>query len=214
MNQRLPLILSSLLLLFLTAVLSSCAPTPGGAPSPALREQLQQLKTQQQQHDEQLRIMQQQLSQIEKALGIEPTVESTVPAHFPEGTVPQPSYTQRPEFQTPETTAYLTAFNHLAGARYAAAEAGFASFLNQYPNHQQAPDARFRLADAQISQGKYDLAASHLRQIITDPNAQSRTPAAMLQLVQLYRQQGRTAESQAMLQQLRERYPTSPEAQE
>lgn len=214
MNQRLPFIFTCLLLLFLTTALSSCAPAPGSAPSPALNEQLQQLKTQQQQQNEQLRILQQQLSHIEKVLGIESAdAQPSIPVVFPEQREQQPSYTESPQQQTPEAKAYFTAFDHLAGARYAAAEASFENFLDQYPDHQQAPDARFRLAGAQISQGKYDLAASHLRRIITDPGAQPRTPAAMLQLAQIYRQQERNTESDAILHQLRERYPASPEAQ-
>lgn len=216
MKDGFSLLYTSLLLLLLTTLLSSCAPAPG-APSAALKDQLQQLREQQQQQNEQVRALQQQLSRLEEALGLAPVAgESPAPTPPSLDRAPEqqaPAYVHRPDDQTPEIKAYLTAFGHLAAARYAAAESGFSSFLDRYPEHRQAPDARFRLAGAQVAQGKYDPAASNLHRIITDPRMQSRAPAAMLQLALLYRDQGRDTESDIVLHQLQERYPASPEAQ-
>lgn len=208
-----------LLLFFVAAVvLSSCAPAPGGAPSAALREQLQEIKQQQKIQAEQLQLIQQHLSYIEKNLGIDPIVLSVPGAPVTPGIAgPETSYAPSPTAQLPQepdTRAYVAAFSHLAGARYAAAESGFQNFLHDYANHRHAPNARYWLASAQYSQGKNDLAAANYRQIIADPHAQAKAPEAMLQLARLYRHQGFAAEAERLFEQLHSSYPDSPQAQQ
>lgn len=205
-----------LLLPFVAAVaLSSCAPPPGGTPSVALREQLQEIRQQQKIQAEQMQLLQQHLSYIEKNLGIDPvtlklpSLPVTPEAVAPEAPLPSPAIRQ-----TPDASAYVAAFSHLASARYAAAESGFENFLRDYTDHRQAPNARYWLANAQYSQGKNELAAANFRQIIDDPRAQSKAPEALLQLARLYRQQGVITEAERLLDQLRNSYPDSPQAQQ
>ncbi len=85
--------------------------------------------------------------------------------------------------------------------------------MRDFPDHQYAPNARYWLANAQLSQGKTNLAINNLQIIITDPNAQNKAPAALKQLVQIYHQQGSQMQADDALEQLRNRYPESPEAQ-
>ncbi len=109
---------------------------------------------------------------------------------------------------------YLAAFSNLAAGRLPAAESGFQGFLREFPDHQYSPNARYWLANAQLSQGKTNLAVTNLQQIIVNPNAQAKVPAALMQLAQIYRQEGQPIQADNVLEQLRNRYPESPEAQQ
>ena len=208
----------------LVALLSSCAPTPGMAPSGALKQQLSEIRQQQQLQATQLQQLQQQLSQLQKQLPGGDTVqenagtrqEVTIPTT--PLVIPQPSDqfsgNQDVANVAASASSYLAAFSNLAAGNTAAAEAGFENFLREFPNHQYAPNARYWLASAQLAQGKTNPAISNLNQIITNPKAQTKAPAALLQLAQIYRQAGLTIQADNVLEQLRDRYPDSPEAQQ
>jgi len=111
-------------------------------------------------------------------------------------------------------SSYLAAFSNLAAGHFPAAEAGFQQFLQDFPNHQYSPNARYWLANAQLSQKKMNQAITNLQLITANPNAQAKAPAAFMQLAQIYRQEGQTIEAENILEQLRNRYPESPEAQQ
>jgi len=91
---------------------------------------------------------------------------------------------------------------------------GFEAFLKNFHDHEYAPNARYWLAEAQLAQGKTELAQANLQQLATNPEAKHKVPAALLQLAHIYRQQGRTTEADNVLEQLRNHYPESPEAQQ
>lgn len=201
---------------------SSCAPAPGLAPSVALREQLQEIRQQQQDQAAQLQQVTRQLTLLQQALGIDtldsqpadPFAEVDLAARQPAdewSAVPPPAVDLQLE---PEVSAYLAAFSGLASGQPDLAEAGFERFLIAYPNHLHAPNARYWLARAQASQGKTEQAATNLKRIITDPAAQAKAPAALLQLAQIYRQQGLTKQAEDVVEQLRTSYPDSPEVQQ
>ena len=221
---------TSLTLLVLAAALlqASCTPAPSGAPSYALKQQLQQLKQQQQEQAQQLQQLQQQLAslQLQPAM-VPPSANTGLNAQQPAATPALPgSQAAQPSLITvaPGTSeasevaasasTYLSAFSNLAMGRYAEAESGFAAFLSSYPDHQYASNARFWLANAQAAENKTALAVANLKQIVASPQGQDKAPAAMLQLIRIYRQTGLTGQAETTIEQLRTSYPDSPEAQQ
>lgn len=214
-------LLRSAALILLVTLLSSCAQAPSGAPSVALIEQFQQIRQQQQQQAEQLQQLVQQMTLLQQVMGIEEMtlsasdpVEALIFAATPPADTPaQPPLTTPQIELNPAVSAYLGAFSHLAGGRPDSAERGFDLFLREYPDHQHAANARYWLAQAQSAQGKHDLATTTLRRIISDPRAQFKAPAALMQLAAIYRRQGLNHQADDIVEQLRSNYPDSPEAQ-
>jgi len=202
----------------LVLLLSSCAPAPGLAPSGALKDQLREIKQQQQQQATQLQQFQQQLAQLQQQLSGETIISDQI-----QGSLETPG---QPAVQAPLTpnqevvsiaasaSSYLAAFSSLAAGQMPAAEMGFQEFLRDFPAHQYSPNARYWLASAQLSQGKTNLAIDNLRQIIANPNARNKAPAALMQLAHIYRQEGRQIQADNVLEQLRNSYPESQEAQQ
>ena len=235
------LFLTTKALLFwgLVFLLSSCAPAPGLAPSGALKTQLDEIKQQQRQQANQLQQLQQKLTQLQEQLSAQNIISETnqnnlyIPDQLKQPTTQQPSIQQptvppgipaengNPLANNQEVvtiaasaSSYLAAFSNLAAGHFPAAEAGFKEFLQQFPNHKYSPNARYWLANAQLSQGKKNQAITNLQLITANPNAQAKAPAALMQLAQIYRQEGQTIEAENILEQLRNRYPESPEAQQ
>jgi tol-pal system protein YbgF len=203
-------------------LLSSCAPTTGLAPSGALKQQLQEIKQQQKQQATQLQQLQQKISQLQQQLAGENQVTAQIQNNIEPA---QQSGSTTPMIATPgisnqeavtiaaSASSYLAAFSNLAAGNYAAAETGFKNFLRDFPDHQYTPNARYWLAKAQLEQKKTNQAINNLQQIIADPNGQKKSPAALLQLAQIYQQQGLQIQADNILKQLRTNYPESPEAQ-
>lgn len=199
--------------------LSACAPAPIGSPV-GLQQQLSQMEVQQQQQAEQLQVLQQQLTQLQQQLTGESVVTAQIESSISGTEPPEPQPPQVPlsaqreiAALTESASSYLAAFSDLATGRYRAAEAGFARFLSEFPDHQYTPNARFWLANAQASQGKLQSAMSTYRQLVIDPQAQVRAPAALFRMAQLYRRQNQVDQADDVLEQLRSRFPDSPEAQ-
>jgi len=206
--------------LLLVTLLAACAQAPGVAPSAALKEQLQLILQQQHQQAEQLEGLQRQLAQMQQqpddtaqigtkfeALAEPPRREQLPPSVIPE------SAHQEINALTASAASYLAAFSDLASGRYDSAEIGFENFLNQFPAHQYSVNARFWLASAQNAQGKLQLAAANLQQILSDPAGGAKAAAALMKLAQIYRQEGLEVQADETLEQLRSTYPDSPEAQ-
>jgi len=147
-------------------LLSSCAPAPGITPSTALKEQLNAIRQQQQQQALQLQQLQQQLATLQQQLPAGTTQAPATPPPQTEETVTTtdtfiapPPADQMNGNQTAvhiaaSASSYLEAFSNLAAGNAAAAESGFQAFLRDFPDHQYAPNARYWLATAQLSQGK------------------------------------------------------------
>ncbi len=203
-------ILKSAPILLLAAIfISSCAqPTSMTmAPSTALKSQLDSIKEQQQIQAAQLRDLQQQLILLQQG-----RPQSAMPEAA--GNSPQ---TEAPAVMLPLATdsaaLYLSAFSDLASGKVEAAETGFTDFLTSNPDHQYAANARYWLANAQIALGKTEAAINNLKQIIDDPAASNKAPAALMQLAQVYRQRGYNLQADQLLKQLASQYPDSQEAQ-
>ncbi|MCD6582239.1 MAG: tetratricopeptide repeat protein [Desulfuromusa sp.] len=219
MNQPRSFLITGLIPIFgIVLLLSSCAPTPGLAPSGALKDQLHDIKQQQQEQATQLQQLQQQLGQLQQQLTGENIISTQIQSNLetPGQLLPPSQLTPNQEAASIAASAssYLAAFSNLAAAQMASAETGFQEFLRDFPAHQYSPNARYWLANAQLSQGKTNLAIDNLRQIIVDPNAQAKAPSALTQLAQIYRQQGLPIQADNILEQLRNRFPESPEAQQ
>ncbi len=221
MSSLVRLLTGSVALILLVMLLSSCAPAPAVAPSGALSEQLQQIRQQQQQQSEQLQLLSRQMALLQEVMGIEEmkldepdAVDALIFEVPPSTDTPAPPPQTAPQIElNPAVVAYLDAFSDLASGRPDSAERGFELFLREFPDHQHSANARFWLALAQSNQGKNDLATTTLRQIISDPRAQFKAPAALMQLAAIYRQQGLNNQADTIVEQLRTSYPNSPEAQ-
>ena len=209
-------------------LLCSCAQPAGAPPSAALREQLAEIRQQQQEQALQMQQLQQHLAQLQQQLLAEDTIsakiqgnlesptlreDNTVTSAAPPVAPGQFSVNQEITDLASSASIYLAAFASLAAGRPAPAETGFEQFLSNFPDHQYAPNARYWLASAQLSQGKTEPAIDNLRRIIADPRGRDKAPAALAQLANLYRHQGLSIQADEVLEQLRNRYPGSPEAQ-
>ena len=202
---------------------SGCTPTTTAGPSAALKQQFAQMQQQQQQQAEQIRALQEQLAKLQpQAAGLTTTAQPEQARQLPSIPPLRPSAEEEviPAAISPELSAlagsaasYLQAFSSLAAGNYAEAEQGFGQFLSSYPAHQYSPNARYWLANAQLSQGKLQLASSNLRQLLIDRDGQQRAPAALVLLARVYQQQNLPEEAEEVLEQLRSRYPESSEAQ-
>ncbi|MCF6266698.1 MAG: tetratricopeptide repeat protein [Desulfuromusa sp.] len=219
MKQILSFLITGLVpFLGLVLLLSSCAPTPGLAPSGALKDQLREIKQQLQQQTTQLQQFQQQLAQLQQQLSGESIISNQIQGNLEtpgQPTIPAPLTPNKEAVSiAASASSYLAAFSNLAAGQMSSAEMGFQKFLRDFPAHQYSPNARYWLARAQLSQGKINLAIDNLRQIITNPNAQNKAPAALMQLARIYRQKGLQIQADNVLEQLRNSYPESQEAQQ
>ncbi len=230
MKHPRPFRLIQLILLMGSVLLfCSCAPAPSLAPSGALKTQLFEIKQQQQEQANQMQELQLQLTQLHQQLIAEKVISqrpqdsanNQVPQHTPAETgVPLPviqepfTFKQEVVNVAASASSYLAAFSNLAAGDLSSAEVGFQNFLRDFPEHQYSPNARYWLAMAQKSQNKNALATANFQQIIMNPNTQSKAPAALVQLAQIYQREGLQAQSDNVLEQLRNNYPESPEAQQ
>ncbi|SHI90656.1 tol-pal system protein YbgF [Malonomonas rubra DSM 5091] len=220
-SSTLSLTLSALACLFL---LNACTATTTAGPSAALKQQFLQIQQEQRQQAQLLANLQQQMAELQQQLlgaPAQPQLGAEESFATTSQSMPQPQTTVVPAEIKQEiagladsAASYLAAFSSLAAGRYAVAENGFNNFLNSYPQHQYSANARYWLASAQLSQGKLNLAATNLRQVIVSANGQDRAPGAMLLLAKLYRQQQQTEAADELLEQLRDRFPNSAETQQ
>ncbi len=202
-------------------LLSACVQSTQQAATQTPNVQWQKLQEQQGLQANQIKSLQQQIKQLQKQL-----VDKRIIASNSSSTVINPTIsTEEPLINytygkdevagiAASAASYLAAFSHLAAGQSLAAEAGFNTFLSNFPNHQYAPNARYWLANAQLAQGKTTLAQANLQQLATNPKAKAKVPAALLQLAQIYRQQDNLLQANNVLEQLRNHYPESPEAQQ
>ena len=108
---------------------------------------------------------------------------------------------------------YTMALDQLRRGSYGAARAGFTDFLAQYPQHEQAGDAQYYLAETLEKEKKDDDAeAAYLAAYGKYPQA-LRAPTAMFKRAQLLQRQGKGPRAREVLEQLVKTYPRSDEAE-
>ena len=202
-------------------ILSACVQSTQQVSTQTANSKWQKMAQQQTLQAGQIKALQQQIKQLQKQLVDKKIItaknsSTTTPLSQPL-TAPPINYTYGQNEVAgiaASAASYLAAFSHLAAGQPLAAETGFNTFLNSFPDHQYAPNARYWLANAQLSQGKTSLAQANLQQLATNPKAKDKVPAALLQLAQIYRQKGQVSQANNVLEQLRNHYPESPEAQQ
>jgi len=199
--------------------LAACAQPQTAAPSYALKQQLQELKQQQQEQQKLLGSLQEQLKSLQESLTAQKTSQPV--SSFTPTTANQPVSTANNGIRQQEVAAvaasaadYLAAFSELASGHYSVAEDGFNKFLQKYPTHQYAPNARYWLATAQAEQGKRAEAITNLNQIVSASNGEEKAPAALAMMIRLYQQAGLSNQAESALAQLRSRFPQAPETQQ
>lgn len=108
---------------------------------------------------------------------------------------------------------YTMALDQLRRGSYGAARAGLTDFLAQYPQHEQAGDAQYHLAEALEKEKKDDDAeAAYLAAYSKYPQS-LRAPTAMFKRAQLLQRQGKAPRAREVLEQLVKTYPRSDEAE-
>lgn len=108
---------------------------------------------------------------------------------------------------------YTMALDQLRRGSTAAARAGFTDFLAQHPQHEQAGDAQYYLAETLEREKKdADAEAAYLAAYTKYPNA-LRAPTAMFKRAQLLQKQGRAPQARGVLEALVKAYPRSDEAE-
>ncbi|MFQ5509979.1 MAG: tol-pal system protein YbgF [Leptospirillia bacterium] len=116
--------------------------------------------------------------------------------------------------QVSAQTAYSLAEGDFKRGHYNLAVAGFANFIEQYPESHLVPDATFWLADAYRAQG---LASRAVKVWEMEAEAFPRhklTPKALLALGQTYRKMDNIPAAEEAFKRLIARFPVSKEAQQ
>jgi tol-pal system protein YbgF len=196
--------------LFLALLQTACVPPP--ATDAGLAKELGLLKQQQRQQQQTLEFIQQQLAQLHEQTGV-PAADSAESVAEPQPDLALPPDASEVEDLVAVAGGYLEAFSALTLGRHEQARSGFSTFLQNFGDHRFAPDARYWLAESELALGLLQQAEENLLTVAADPAAQSKAPAALLRLVELYRQQERNEPAEDMLRQLRSRFPESQEAQ-
>lgn len=209
--------LAALTISLLLMWLSACAPPP--STSPGQNNELALLKQQQQQQQQTLLAIQQQLRQLQQQVGVQaPTSIVPTPGETSfttESQVEELQVTDTAEVQNLVEAAgiYLEAFSALSLGQYEQAQNGFSTFLEKFSDHRYAPNARYWLAETEITLGLLNEAEENLLLVVNDHVSDDKAPAALFQLAKLYQQQNLTQQADDILHQLRTRFPESREAQ-
>jgi len=110
---------------------------------------------------------------------------------------------------TPED-AYANARASLVAGQYAEAETAFGSYLDRYPNSDNAADARFWFAFTQLARNNYqDAASNFVRYLQVAPNA-PRAPEAQVRLGMALAGLGQSRQACGAYANLPRRYPNAP----
>ena len=108
--------------------------------------------------------------------------------------------------------AYAYASDFLVTADYARAEAAFSKFLEAFPNHPRAADARFRLGEVYLASSKNTEAADTFIAFIRAYPNSARGAEAYLKLGTAFSRLNQSAEACKVFKTLKVKYPTAPPA--
>lgn len=111
-----------------------------------------------------------------------------------------------------EEAAYQNAFNLLKAGRYDQATVAFQAFLRDYQGGSFADNAQYWLGEAYYVTRQFEPALKEFQVVVQRyPNSQKLTHA-MLKIGYIYDELGKTAEAEATLQTLADRYPQTTAA--
>lgn len=106
--------------------------------------------------------------------------------------------------------AYEAAYGHMLQQNYGAAQAGFAAFLKNNPNHQLVPNALYWLGETYYVQRNYADAAEAFDIVLAAHGSSNKAPDSQLKKAMSLSQLGKNAEACATLKQLSAKYPNAP----
>lgn len=108
--------------------------------------------------------------------------------------------------------AYAYASDFLVTSDYARAEAAFTKFLEAFPNHPRAADARFRLGEVYLASSKNTEAADTFIAFIRAYPNSARGAEAYLKLGTAFSRLNQSAEACKVFKTLKAKYPTATPA--
>jgi len=105
---------------------------------------------------------------------------------------------------------YEEAYSHLLQQNYAAAEAGFAEFVQSHPNDELTPNAHFWLGETHFVRGKWDDAAAAFLKVAQNYPRSDKAPDSLAKFAMAMQRKGNRAAACRALQELNRRYPDPP----
>ena len=148
-----------------------------------------------------------------------PGPSGTLPPSAPAGTagasapaVGGPVAAAAPAATTPEQRTYDAAYDQFKAGSFAAAIAGFTSFVKTYPKSPLAPSAQYWIGSAQFSQKEYRASIASQRQLISAYPDSVKVPDALLSIASSQFELRDSAASRRTLEDLIAKYPQSEAA--
>jgi tol-pal system protein YbgF len=159
--------------------------------------------------------------QQQKYLGLEPPAAPEEQAPVTPGPAPQaPGATPGPGPTKPEEaipSGEVSMYDHALALyrqeKYAAAMAGFKSFLEQYPNSDRADNANFWIGESYMSLKKFEQAILAYQKVIKDFPTGNKVPNAMLRQAVAFLEIKDKTSARLLLKKIIEKYPGTNEAE-
>jgi tol-pal system protein YbgF len=107
--------------------------------------------------------------------------------------------------------AYLKAYNLLIKQDYAGAENGFATFLEQYGEHELAGNAQYWLAETYYVRGQFEQAAQGFLKGYQTYSRSQKAPDSLLKLAITLDRLGKREAACATFAQLNQKFPNAPQ---
>jgi len=105
---------------------------------------------------------------------------------------------------------YDQAFSFMQSNDYAGAQAEFEKFLNQYPDHSLAANAKYWLAETHYARGDYKAASQGFARSFKDHPDGQKAPDTLLKLAMSLKAQDMNQEACLTLGELQNRFPNAP----
>lgn len=109
-------------------------------------------------------------------------------------------------------TFYQAALQQHRRGAYETARGGFRDFLNNYPDHELAPDAQFWLAETWREAGDLEAALEELRRVWQQWPDSRRAPTALYRAGRVELARGNVSDARVFFQRVTAGYPNSAEA--
>lgn len=107
---------------------------------------------------------------------------------------------------------YRTGATKLQEKSVTAARLAFEQFLQQFPQHERAPDAQFGLAETYSLEGELGDAVTHFARVAEAYPTSPRAPEALYRAGQISEERKRTSEARTYYQRVVQRYADAPSA--
>jgi tol-pal system protein YbgF len=111
----------------------------------------------------------------------------------------------------PADTLYVAGLTDLADGKFDRSIDNLRAFLSQYPHDARAPDARLRLGDAYVGEGRYAEAIQEYQAVVQQFPSSPLVPTALYLQANARLAQGDQSGCQ-LLRDVADQYPQAPEA--